>query len=390
LKILIVHSHMDLLGGAETVVIELARYLEQKGIKNTILTLSSAPHKEYENLNIITPPSDYLVKYRLRGERFSDLLEILRCAKTLENLVSSYIDDFDVVNPHNFPAVWAIPPTGKRVVWMCNEIPDIWHSLNPSLTVRAMVGFGRLCDRWIVNRRADRAVVSDRKNALLFQKRYGWYPEIVPYGIAGSFFAQKPTEREKEEVRNRYEFEYDGFYVIHVGMISPSKNQFETIRAVEKLREKVPKIKAILVGHKEKNSYALFLERYIEKKKIGDHIIFIGHKNREELRTLYNVSHVAVSPVKGQGSWLSPFEALATGKPVIVSPELSCSTLIRENSIGVVTDSLENALLDVYERYGYFLGKAYEGRRFVLENLTWKRFCEKFLEILLGRVTSTP
>jgi len=375
---------MDLYGGAETVVVQLARYLEQKGIKNSILTLSSAPHKEYEGLNIITPPKDYSVRYRIRSEKPSHMLEILKSSIILRNLVLRYINDFDVVNPHNFPAVWTIPPGRKRVVWMCNEIPDLWHSLNPSIIVRGMVSFGRLVDRWIVNRRVNKAVVSDKKMAFSFQKRYCWkrFPEIVPYGIEGSFFAQKPEKNGEEKIRSKYELERNGFYIIHVGMISPSKNQFETIRAVEKLREKIPKIMAIFAGYKEKSSYASFLEKYIEKEKLRDNIIFTGHVDKQELRALYNISHVAVFPVRGQGSWLSPFETLATGKPVIVSPKLACSILIKEKDIGVVTDSLDNALLDVYERYDCYLDKAYKGQKFVLENLTWRHFCEKFLEIL--------
>jgi len=372
---------MDLYGGAETLIVQLARYLERRGVENNILTLSAAPIKEYENLNIITPPKE--VDWKLRGERVLDALGVFRGAKILRNLVLHHVDDSDVLNPHNFPAVWAIPANRKRVVWMCNEIPDLWHSLNPSILIRGTVCFGRLVDRLIVNRTVHKAVVSDRKNAFLFQRRYGWYPEIIPYGVEGSFFAQKPTKSEEEKVRSKYEFEHDGFYVIHVGMISPSKNQFETIRAVEKLRQSIPKIRAILAGYK-KSHYASFLERYIENKRMGYNIIFAGHITKQELRALYNVCHVAVFPVKGQGSWLSPFEALATGVPVIVSPELSCSTLIREKDVGTVTNSLENALLDVHEHYSYFLQKAYEGRKFVLENLTWRNFCEKFSKILFS------
>lgn len=371
---------MDLYGGAETVVVHLARYLEQKGFRSVILTLSSAPHEEYEGLDVVTPPEP--IRYRLRSEKFSDVVEILKSACVLRSLVSRHIDNCDALNPHNFPAVWAIPPTRKRVVWLCNEIPDLWHSFRTSPVVAGLTKCGRLADKWIANRVVDEAVVSDRKNALRFSKRYGWWPDIIPYGISGSFFGEETTSKEGERIRARYGLDHDGFYVMHVGMISPSKKQLATIRAIEKLRKKIPRIKAVLVGHKENNSYALFLEEYIRKRRLDDSVIITGHLSKRDLRTLYSVCHVATFPVEGQGSWLSPFEALAAGKPIIVSPELTCSALIEDRDIGIVTACLKSALVDVYEHRERFLQKARRGQEFVLENLTWTRFCEQFVKIL--------
>lgn len=373
---------MDLYGGAETLVVQLARYFERKGVDNTILALSSAPHQEYKGLNIITPPKGHSISYRIRSEKLSHVSEIIKTTIILRNLVSRYINDFDVVNPHNFPSVWAIPPGRKRTVWMCNEIPDLWHSLNPSLIVKGIVDLGRLADRWIVNRRVDKAVVSDSTNAQHFQKRYGLRPQVIPYGIEGSFFAQKPAREEEDYIRSRYGLGSDGFHIVHAGMISPSKNQFETIKATEKLRERSPKVRAILAGYKDTSRYASFLEEYARKKELGDSIIFTGHLSKQNLRALYHVSHVAVLPGRGQGSWLSPFEALATGRPIIVSSKLTCSTLIKEKDLGIVSDSLESALLDVHDRYKYHLDKARKGQEFVLKELTWDRFCERFQKIL--------
>ena len=125
MKILIVHHQMTLYGGAEVVVVRLAKHFQSHGHEVGILAASSAPNPVYEGLNIITPPNQ--ASWHLWDGAISSLLEINDVLTHLHKMCKHLIREYDALNVHNFPCIWAVPKTDKRVVWMCNEIPELWH-----------------------------------------------------------------------------------------------------------------------------------------------------------------------------------------------------------------------------------------------------------------------
>lgn len=361
MKILIVHPQMALYGGAEVVVVRLARYLQEQGHKVDILTLSTAKHTDYEGLSFILPKHE--TQYRLRGDSFSALRDVYHVYRELRSLCLEH-GGYDVVNPHNFPAIWSVPKHG-RVVWMCNEIPDLWHNRRIPRLINPLLNAGRFGDRLVARGKHPRAVVADDGMAQLFRHRYLLEPIVIPYGIDGSFFAQPQA------------ISRDGFCVIQPSMVSPSKNQMAVLEAAGKLGTKV-----VFAGYREDtNPYTTELDTYAARN--GVDAVFTGHVSREELRTLYYKASVAIFSGRGQGSWLGPFEALATGRPVIVSPNLTCAETIRREDIGLVTNDIVSAVEDVRTNYAKRQRQALRGREFVLRELTWDKFCSRFEELLV-------
>lgn len=362
MKVLIVHHQMALYGGAELVVVRLAHYLQEHGHKVTILAASTSLHTEYEGLDIITPSRE--ISWHLWDGTISSLHEICGVLMSLRKLCIKYANSFDVINTHNFPTTWAVP-SRKKIVWMCNEVPDLWHRGSIPSLVNQVLNAGRLADRLIVRSKRPTAAVPDARCAERFEHRYGFSPEVIPYGIDGEFFAQFGGG-----------WHYDKFSVIHPAMISPSKGQLEVLEAIKGLD-----VRVVFAGYYEpQHPYTAKLIQCAT----GLDTHFVGHINKEALRNLYHTAHVAVFPGKGQGSWLGPFEALATGTPVIVSPNLSCSTLISENNLGIVTNDLCEAFREVIRNYSEYRVQALRGREFVLNNLTWDKFGARMVELMKG------
>ncbi len=365
MKVLIVHPQMSLYGGAEVVIVRLANYLQEQGHEVSIITLSTKQIPEYKGLNIIVPEESKRIQYHLRGS-LGALKDIYRMYSTLKHLCDQYANDFDVINVHNFPAIWAVPKH-KNIVWMCNEVPDIWHNRKISQLINPFLNIGRFGDRVIARRKHSKAVVADSRMAQVFRHRYCFEPTIIPYGIDGSYFAQSQT------------FNRNGFHIIQPSMISPSKNQLAVLEAAERLG-----LGVVLAGYREEgNSYTFELDRFIAINSVD--AWFTGHVSKDRLRALYYKASVAVFAGRGQGSWLGPFEALAAGTPIIISPNLSCSDLIRENDLGIVTDEdidLTTALQEIQQNYSKYQQQALRGREFVLKNLTWDKFGARFLEVI--------
>ena len=82
-KVLMMHSQMSMYGGAELLVVRLARYLQEHNNKVTIATLASKDIDAYKGLEIITP--QHQIEYRLRGS-LSALKDVYEMWRELSNL----------------------------------------------------------------------------------------------------------------------------------------------------------------------------------------------------------------------------------------------------------------------------------------------------------------
>jgi glycosyltransferase involved in cell wall biosynthesis len=369
---------MSVYGGAETVVTKLASYLTKKGIENLIVTISVSHDtlQACKGLNLIASIGKY--NYKMKSQSLRDALGLINEVIALRNYVKKIVDSFDIVNVHNFPATWSLFPKRKPCVWMCNELPELWHNLNPSPQLKVVRNLGVEFDRAIVNSSISAICVADESSAKRVFERYGRASEVVHYGIDYNLFANGNGKWAAE----KYGLQ-DSFTLLHVGWINLQKNQLESIKAVEQLKEEIPNIKLVLAGGVLLGDalYEKMLKKYIHAKGLEDNVIFTGFLSKQIIKHLYHACDVALFPVKSQGGWLSPFEALCAGKPIVVSSSMTAAVLIQKEGIGVVTNNFVEALRDIYNNIGFYQKIAEKGQRFVAENLSWDIFCEKMIAI---------
>lgn len=375
MRVLLVHPHMMVYGGAETVVTKLAIYLTKRGIENAILTLSISSDllNVCKGLHLITPSKKYVNK--IRTASFFNAIGLVNEITALRIYTRKYIDFFDVINVHNCPATWSIFPHQKPCVWMCNEPPDLWHNLKPSPPLRILRNIGVACDRLIISKSISAICVGDEISAKRVIERYGRQPKIIHYGIDYDFF----SSGDKEQVLQRFDL-HDAFVLLQVGWISPQKNQLESIKAVEQLRKDIPNIKLVLAGSGG-NSYEKMLKEYVHMKGLEKYVIFTGHLPKLVIRDLYHACDLSVFPIRTQGGWLAPFEALCASKPIIVSPSMTAATIIEREKIGVVTNDFAKAVWDVYNDSSPYYDMARRGKRWVADNLSWDMFCQRMVEV---------
>lgn len=123
------------------------------------------------------------------------------------------------------------------------------------------------------------------------------------------------------------------------------------------------------------------LESYIKEKKIDDNIVITGQLDRESVRDLYHASDILLHPVKSQGGWLSPFEALCAKKPIVVSREMTAADIIERENIGIVTNDFTGAIDKVYNNPEKYYDIADKGGKWVRDNLNWDNFCQGMLNL---------
>lgn len=375
LRVLIVNRYMGIYGGAEIVVKELASWFVAHGVKTRVVTLNISPEVKglCKGIDIITPRRQFPYCYR-SASAFS-ALGIINEIIALRGMAARHAAEFDCINAHNFPAEWACAGLGKPVVWMCNEVPDFYNSPSLSAVIRAYRRLGIFIDRRVTAKGIDEVCVADDFNAEHVRKRYQREAQIIPYGIDHDFFSR--TNRSGQD---RWQNIREAFGIVQVGVISPEKNQLESVKAIESLRGSIPKPLLILAGN-DKSAYALMLKRYVQEHGLSDIVMFTGQLNREDVASLYHASKVAVFPVKTQGGWLAPFEALSAGIPVIVSQSMGAASVIQGNGLGIVTSEYSSAIAKVYAQYPNHKGLTEKSSLWVKDNLSWGLFAERLLAV---------
>lgn len=368
MHVLIIHPRVYIYGGAELVIVKLANYLTNQGIETTFLTTEMIPEvdKDLTGTKVIN-----------LGKPAINYFELGETWKLNRNIIK-LIDNVDIINPHNFPAELALFRTAKKpVVWMCNEPPDLAMGLD-----QEPVAWKKLVKKTIfeidkhnVKKYIKNVVVADKFNVDRFQNIYGITPVIIPYGIDCDYFSSVPKEKPK------LDFEREkSFVILQVGTLTPLKNQLESLKTVEKLRKKIPGIKLILAGW-GKPGYMDTLKKYIKDNNLAETVFITGHLDRDEIRKLYHFANLLLHPIKPQGGWLAPFEAMCSGLPIIASKELSSKEIIENESLGIVTDDYEDAILQVHGNPAKYCAMAEKGKLWVRENLSWDKFCEKMLNM---------
>ena len=369
MKVLIVYPRMYVYGGGELLVVRLANYLSRNRIPNAILTTGILPEIKDDLIDTrIIKAADDAARYgTLMGNRLGSLV-------ALRKQLKKNLNDYDVINVHNYPAELCTFPHSKPVVWMCNEPPEI--AVNVRLQDASPFSWKRLVfklilkvEQQIVKKYIPVAVVADDFNEQRFERLYGFSPRIANYGIDHDFFSQKPDKVVREGSL---------FTLLHVGMITPLKNQMESVKAVKSLKDRIPGVRLKLAGSEE-GIYADSLRVYIRDNGLQEHVSFTGHIDRQALRKLFFSSDLLLHPVKSQGGWLSPFEALCTGLPIVVSTEMTASKIIEDNGLGIVSDDLPEAISRVYQNRVAYCEKADRAAEWVNSHLNWDAFSEKLV-----------
>ncbi len=385
MKVLIINRYMGLYGGAETVIKELGCHLNKLGVANRVLTLnvSDEVRKICGPLDIVTPKKGFAYEFRSSG--FWSSLGILGEIKALRQLVKKHAAGFDIINAHNFPADWVTKGLGRPVVWMCNETPDFYNNPKLSLALRLLRSCGIAWDRHIVNRDIDAICAADEFNAAKVVQRYKRVPEIIHYGVDYDFFSR---EEGCGETARKYGLE-NSFVLLQSGMLSPEKNQLKSIQAFEALSGAVPGLKLVLAGRPQ-SPYTEMLKQYIAERGLNSGIIFTGHISKQEVRALYHICNIALFPVKTQGGWLSPFEALCAGKPILVSTTMGAASLIKKENLGMVSDDFIAGIKDIYARYDVYASTAKKAMVWVKGNITWELFAKKMIKLFEKTLEGMP
>lgn len=346
MNVLIAHPCKGFYGGAEEVVVQLGRYLHNNG-HNVNYVFKDYPQNDHWDKLVGT------VEYNA-----DDWYHFWKGTR-------DWLQRADVVSVHNAPAPLMTFPKKVPTVYMCNEPMELFSNWKR----KPIEAF----NRWWVKKSGMKVVVADTFNAGRFTKLYGVVPNIIPYGVDYNFWSKGTRRKHKT------------FRMLQVGTITPYKNQEASLLALKSLLGAGVDATLTCIGGGNLKYLNYLQDKY--QSVIPDNRWFWPAQNTQlEVRDAYYKHDILLHPVKSQGGWLVPFEALCAGLPIIVSEEFTGRDVILENRLGMIATDFTEMIKYAYDNYQETLQVAQIQREWVRDNLTWEKFGESMVKVMENAV----
>ena len=210
---------------------------------------------------------------------------------------------------------------------------------------------------------------------------------VIPHGVGKEFrvFSAQEVQEAREhlpQLPNRF--------ILSVTTVSPYKNVDKLISAYELfLRLKNVDHKLVIVGH-QWPGYFEEIQSLVLEKGLSQNVLFLPYTPSGQMPAFYNLSDVAVLLSSCESFGLPIIEAMACGKPVVVSnrsslPEVSGSAgiLVDPNDPTAVAKALHTAVSNPTVRQRMITQGLERAATF-----TWEKTAKQTLEVLREAATS--
>jgi glycosyltransferase involved in cell wall biosynthesis len=365
MNILMVNPNV-VVGGAQKIMLYLARGLERRGHRVLICTTSV----DFDGLPPFARGLSYVVEdlplLRRGGELANytaiDNLPLLasrlwRLRRRIRRLIRTH--RIDLVNPHNPPANWLCAGLPAPVVWSCHNNPmafyrnwragysPLWPS-KAGLRHRVLEAGYEAADYGLVRFGIRRIVSLSEKIARGIRQVYHRDSDVITFALSdedGILTGRVPPRTR----RNGSE----GWLMIQVGQLTEDKKPRVSLDVLERVRERIPGARLWFVGD---GTLRRELEAEAERRRLSDRVRFLGYRGESELAEIYGEADVLLFPGGDQPLGLAPIEALWKSVVPIVSESSGVTDLLRRHGLTTVApptaEAFAEQVLAVYARRG--------------------------------------
>ena len=195
-----------------------------------------------------------------------------------------------------------------------------------------------MCDKLVVGVTVDDLVTYKGKRAMIpFEDRI----EIVPLGINLDEYANLP---ERGNFKSRFGIDAEDKVILFLGRIHEIKGLDLLVNAFDKIRN--DNVKLAIVGGD--SGFKDTLDDMIEERDLQDKVIFPGVlTGRDKIEALVDCD-VFVMPSRYESFTTSGLEAMACGKPLVLTRNNHIHTWVKDN-VGLVCDFDEDDLSNCIE-----------------------------------------
>ncbi len=367
MKLIITQANLTLKGGAERVVLEIARHYKAK-----IYTAEYEPSKTFEGFKDLEVET-------IAKQGMLRLVPYGRESQGLSYGLSFYSmrirDDYDVINAHIAPSHW-IRNKNERVLWYCHtplrDIYDLYHYRlrlkKPHQKPVHIVGakFVKILDQGVV-KKVERIAANSYNTRSRIIKYYGRDDaEVIRGGVDYKTFKSGDDKK----------------YFVYPSRISPNKRQDFAIRAFNHFKRQVKGYKLFIVGPvSQDKAYQNYYRKVVGLANMIGDVEIITEANDSMLKSLYSDCTAVLYPPINEDYGLVPLEAMASSKPVIAFNEGGPKETIENRKTGVLVntmDEMSEAMIEIAGNPSFAKELGKNGRAYVVKNYSWEAFFKRF------------
>ncbi|MEK7500038.1 MAG: glycosyltransferase, partial [Patescibacteria group bacterium] len=374
-RVLMISEHADPVarpgskevGGQNVYVRDLARELGRQGWKVDVFTRWDNRTKKQvikfaKNCRVIrirSGPRQYIPRDHL-FEYLPEFVDNIVAFKTESKLT------YKIIHAHYWMSGWSALKLGQ--LW---NIPVIttyhslgyvrYHTLKLHKEQSLNSEFFKFRVRWEKELGKQGTILStspfEKKDLVKYYATDPVQIEVVPAGINLAMFYPIRLHL----ARKKIEIPLDAHLVLYVGRLEWRKGIGTLLYAIPKMLDDSPELKktlkVVIVGR-----YSSGFERdeYKRLRAIARHlgieryIIFVGSKDRSEVKYYYSAANVCVVPSYYEPFGLVPLEAFACGCPVVASKVGGLQFTVQDKYLGRLVrprdpDALSNAIREVLD-----------------------------------------
>jgi glycosyltransferase involved in cell wall biosynthesis len=369
MKLAIAHPFLRLKGGAERVVLKIAKHFDAKVYCSVYEPENTFP--EFKELDIEIIESKLWPVASLLPARVGS------AAVAGEQFYFKKLEDYDVINAQGTPSEW-IRNRNSPVVWYCfspnREAFDLYewrmgrrNPLQKALYWSFIQPYRKI--EFSVVPRIEHIFAISKNVQIRIKKYLSRESEILMPGVDYKDFHSGDFEK----------------YFFYPSRIAPEKNFEMAIEAFKKFKRKHKEWKFVIAGSLDRNrpEHVAYYNK-IKEMLGGDGKIMLNLPTEKIVELYSDCLCVLYTPVN-EDYGLIPLEAFASYKPCIAINEGGPKELVRKDAGYLVNNSAEmEEKMDYLAEHGEEaerMGKV--ARRYVEEEFSWKRFLKRFGEVCL-------
>jgi glycosyltransferase involved in cell wall biosynthesis len=380
-------------GGGERQCVSLARALAARGHEVTLYTSA------YDRANCFPEICIDLRIVEVGRGHFPRLRKVrfLRGYLDMKRLASKVDRRHEIWNPHHWPAqwgaVWLKRKLGGAVVWMCNDVPNLYEKSQQrrslGLITATLHQLYYFYDRR-QNHRVDLTLFLSNWAEREFRAIYDGSTRVVRSGADPVRFAQG-TDRQK--IRDRFGYSSGDFVLLWLGIFMPHRRLQDAIEAVSLLKARGLPVRLLLAGSDRSfPGYLNSLQSLVAQLGVTSEVTFAGKVADEEIGDFYCACDAFIFPNENQTWGLAVLEAMACGRPVLVSRGAAVHEVLTDGENALLfpprnPEKLAARIQELMKQPALRAKIALEGMSLVRSRFTWEQFARQ-IEDVCKEVTS--
>jgi len=332
-------------GGGERQCVSLARELTRQGHEVVVYTSVYDPPNCFpeicQDLRVVELGRGWFPRLRKPW--------VLRGYFDMARIVSGVKERHEIWNPHHWPgqwaAVWLKRKLGGAVIWMCNDVPTFYEKSRQTAAGK----ISRTIHRWYYlydraqNRKVDLTMFLSNWAENEFRAAYSGRTAVVRSGADPVRFA---PGGDRQKIRDRFGYQPDDFVLLWLGIVMPHRRLQDAIEALGQPALRDVKVKLLLAGSGHAfPEYFNSLKQLAAECGVNDKVIFAGKVEDTEIRDVYCACDAFLFPNENQTWGLAVLEAMACGRPVLVSTGAAVHEVLTDGEDAVLFPARDPASL---------------------------------------------